>query len=475
MTKLSLKAKLTVSIGTILTFACALGVFALVSASEFRQSLNLVSGSVLRKMELIGSISTAKSDMVKAQRGVIAFAYGNIPSGVERSQKQFTEAVESFKQSLEELSGLVTNPQAVKQVARLRDILRQWLPEYEKLEKLCQENRPQEALELANSIILPLYNDANAATVVLADIQRQNAESEAKKAETLYHKDILVTGGLLVVSLVIGAFVLFLVRSTVKSLQNASNQTTQGATFLASVAHQILSSSQNLASGASQQAASLEQVSASSEEISSMTKGNTDNVQAMAGLVRESLPIVGKVSAAHGELSGAISRIAESSHKISKIIKVIDEIAFQTNILALNASVEAARAGEAGLGFSVVADEVRSLALRCAQAAKDTDALIGESVAHSAEGQLKLGLVLEAMNENNRIVQQLGSHVEGINAASQQQLSGITEVAKAIVQMQQVTQHIAASSEECAAASAELDSQAESLQQTASVLNTLIQ
>ncbi|MGA3042537.1 MAG: methyl-accepting chemotaxis protein [Bryobacteraceae bacterium] len=154
--------------------------------------------------------------------------------------------------------------------------------------------------------------------------------------------------------------------------------------------------------------------------------------------------------------------------------KVIDEIAFQTNILALNAAVEAARAGEAGMGFAVVADEVRNLAQRCAQAAKDTAALIEESMAKSHDGMGKLDHVAEAIRSITESAAKVKTLVDEVNLGSQEQARGIEQIAKAIVQMEQVTQKNAANAEESASASEELSGQAETMKSVVGQLRALV-
>src|SRR5262245_17564213 len=156
-----------------------------------------------------------------------------------------------------------------------------------------------------------------------------------------------------------------------------------------------------------------------------------------------------------------MTAIRESRKKVAKIIKVIDEIAFHTNILALNAAVEAARAGEAGMGFAVVAGEVRNLAQRSAQAAKDTASLLEESIARSQEGAGRVEEVALAIASITENVARVKGMVEEVRQASGQQAQGIDQVTQAIAQMESVTQTTAATAEESAAASEELNAQAE--------------
>jgi methyl-accepting chemotaxis protein/methyl-accepting chemotaxis protein-1 (serine sensor receptor) len=264
------------------------------------------------------------------------------------------------------------------------------------------------------------------------------------------------------------------VRSLNRALRGLSGQLNLGASQVASAASQVASSSQSLAQGSSEQAASLEETSASSEEIKSMAGRNAENSRSAAELVTQSQR---KFSDAGGKLDQmvvAMGEINTQSEKVSRIIKVIDEIAFQTNILALNAAVEAARAGEAGMGFAVVADEVRNLAQRCAQAAKDTSALIEETVAKSKEGKDRVDEVASAIRAISEDVSRIKTLVDEVNLGSQEQSRGIDQVSKAIAQMEQVTQGTAASAEESASASEELNAQSESLKGVVQQLEALV-
>jgi methyl-accepting chemotaxis protein len=248
----------------------------------------------------------------------------------------------------------------------------------------------------------------------------------------------------------------------------------EGAEQVSSAAGQVSSASQSLAEGATEQAAGLEETSSSLEEMSSMTKQNADNAQQANTLAAEAKNAANSGSEAMERMGGAIEDIKRSSDETAKIIKVIDEIAFQTNLLALNAAVEAARAGEAGKGFAVVAEEVRNLAMRSAEAAKNTSNLIEQSVNNSRNGVQICTEVKKALDEIVGSIGKTSDLVGEIAAASSEQAQGVNQINTAVSQMDKVTQQNAANAEESASASEELSSQAEVMNEVVDQLVALI-
>lgn len=255
----------------------------------------------------------------------------------------------------------------------------------------------------------------------------------------------------------------FIARGITAVLARISDQMGDASDQVASASGQVSNSSQLLAEGASEQAASIEETSASLEEMSSMTKQNADNATQADNLMKDANQVVEKANESMNELTKSMEDISKASEETSKIIKTIDEIAFQTNLLALNAAVEAARAGEAGAGFAVVADEVRNLAMRAADAAKNTSDLIEGTVKKVNEGGSLVATTNEAFSEVAESTRKVGELVGEISAASSEQAEGIEQINKAIVEMDKVTQQNASTSEEAAAASEEMNAQAQTM------------
>jgi methyl-accepting chemotaxis protein len=213
---------------------------------------------------------------------------------------------------------------------------------------------------------------------------------------------------------------------------------------------QSVAMSQSLSQAASEQASSLEETSSSLEEMTSMTKQNAGNAAEANKLMAAAQQIIKKADVSMSELTKSMKEIAVGSEETKKVIKTIDEIAFQTNLLSLNAAVEAARAGEAGAGFAVVADEVRKLAMQAAEAAKSTSTLLENIGKKIKNGEKLVGVTDEAFKEITGSSEKVVNLIAEIAAASQEQSRGIAQVNQAVAEMNNLTQHNAAGAEELA-------------------------
>jgi methyl-accepting chemotaxis protein len=267
---------------------------------------------------------------------------------------------------------------------------------------------------------------------------------------------------------------IWLGRSLSRPILLALERIRLGGEEIAANADSVSSSAQHLADGSSTQAASLQETAASLEEMASMTKRNADHAGQAQSVALKARSAADRGADQMHAMQEAMAGIRTSSAEITKILKTIDEIAFQTNILALNAAVEAARAGEAGAGFAVVAEEVRALAQRCAQAAHETSAKITDAQARSQQGVTITTEAAASFAEIQQQVRQLDTLVAEIHGASQEQSKGAGEINGAVNQMDQVTQRNAASAEENAASAEELSSLSATLRSTVGELFTLI-
>ncbi len=304
------------------------------------------------------------------------------------------------------------------------------------------------------------------------------SERQAKSGQTVTNSLYMIGGGIaiavllaMIISLMLAGSITRPFRQIFQGLETFSGSELEGVRkkftevidVMRSGGKQVASSSQEIAGGASQQAASLEETSSSLEEMSSMTESNAENANQANTLMKETNGIVEQANHSMGELTASMNGIMNASEETSKIVKTIDEIAFQTNLLALNAAVEAARAGEAGAGFAVVAEEVRNLALRAADAARNTSDLIEGTVKKIGEGSDLVAGTNDAFRRLSESSVKVAELVREISTASYEQSSGINQVNTAVNEMDKVVQANASGTEELSSQAEELNNMVEIL------------
>jgi methyl-accepting chemotaxis protein len=377
----------------------------------------------------------------------------------------------------------------------------------EQLLVLARENRDEEALALINGQMRIASDAQQSALDYLVQLKVEDAKSKSEDNTRIANRAIalmfivILIG--LIISILLGLYISRLISKPIGQIVDAAKRIAKGdlnielninskdevgilavafeemannidevmsnisvaSEQVATGSKQMSDSSMSLSQGATEQASSIEELTASLEEISSQTNHNAESANE-ANVIAETA----KENAINGNeqmknMLKAMEEINSSSTNISKIIKVIDEIAFQTNILALNAAVEAARAGQHGKGFAVVAEEVRNLAARSADAAKETTAMIEGSISKVEDGTKIATDTAGALDKIVDGVAKVANIVADIAIASNEQASGISQVNQAIMQVSEVVQSNSATSEESAAASEELAGQAELLKE----------
>jgi methyl-accepting chemotaxis protein len=470
--QMTIGKKLTLIGALLIGFTIALGVVTLVGLNSFQKVTTLLADDALAG---VSACSKLEGDILMMRGDMWRHVASTTPEDMTRMEQDIAQQKSDIGPTMKAIRDAIFSDEEREINRKLDPALASVYQSWDVVVSISRSGKNVEAAQKVTAEVTPRFNELRAAIHDETEFNRRNGAKYSAQAVAIGARVKQLTWLVLGLAVVLGCTTLFFfVRSLTRVLRHAVSELTEGAGQVASASAQVASSSQTLAQGSSEQAASLEETSASSEEITSMTRKNAENSASAATLMTDVDHRVTEGNQTLEQMVQSMQEITGSSDKISKIIKVIDEIAFQTNILALNAAVEAARAGEAGMGFAVVADEVRNLAQRSAQAAKDTAALIEESIAKSNEGSTRLERVTAVIRAITESTVKVKTLVDEVNLGSQEQARGIQQISKAIAQMDQVTQSTAASAEEGASASEELSAQAESMNHAVRKLSLLV-
>ena len=320
----------------------------------------------------------------------------------------------------------------------------------------------------------PLLDRVDAAAQALETGQRALLSAANASADKSVSASRWTTSVLIAISISCGIFLFFTIRQINRSLGNISCQLREGAERVSENAGLVSETSRTLQEGTSQQASALEETAAASEQVNATAHNNSDHAAKATKLAQEVGRSMVETNQVLEKTVHAMREIGRSSERISNIIKVINEIAFQTNLLALNAAVEAARAGEAGMGFAVVADEVRTLARRCSDAAKDTENLIGESIARAHDGQAHLEQLNARIHSIAQKTTEMTSLSDQVQSGSLEQAQAMEQVDKALQQMQAMTEKTAANAQESAGIGEHLTQESGALSEVVQRLEVLV-
>lgn len=392
--------------------------------------------------------------------------------------KAATDALDQMKKALEYYESTSFTPESERMYEPVKKIKTEYFSVSEKVLNLIDKGTPEsieQAGTLMNTIIPEMGSILQKMTVDSSAYYSALADKESKEATASVGQAGFLNTTIVTLScLVIFSMLLWIAHKVSKAVGSIASELTAAGNQVASSVEQLNEAGNSLSQSSTEAAASLEETVAALEEMTSMVQMNSDNAKQAAALSASS-----REAAEHGEkeihsLIEAMTSISQSSKKIEEIISVIDDIAFQTNLLALNAAVEAARAGEQGKGFAVVAEAVRALAQRSASAAKDITVLIKDSVAQIDDGSKiadQSGAVLSNITNSVKKVSDLNTEIA---AASSEQTTGIQQISKAMNQLDQASQSNAASAEEIAATSGEINNLAMNVQRMTVDLNQAV-
>ena len=473
--KLTRKDVQTITIGRKLffSFGAAVAITLLITFVGFTNN-EILSGTIDRvvastsiRQALANDISLRLAQLLSLERGMNLRALVKDAATVDAYNREYlvdSDRLVALDKQLAPLLTSETDRQLCSQLVSLTSDLRQLHERiYADIAGGEQHSAAAAPYLIYRDRFLPQANAAEFQAAHLLENQLALIQQESVRAHRIEERSRYLTSSMLVLFFIFGGVLTSIVAGSARSLREITVSLGAGATQIAAAAFNVSSSSESVARGASEQAAFIEQTAASVEEIAAMARRNTSDAQSTAGVVAESQRQILEGNRALDEMVSAMDGIALSSTEILRIVKVIDQIAFQTNILALNAAVEAARAGDAGLSFAVVANEVRDLSQRSAQAAKDTAQLIDGCIAKSQIGKLKLSEVAAAIYSITTQSAKVKLLIDEISVGSREQSRGIDQVNQAILQMGQVVRGTAAGAEQSATASGHLHTEFQTL------------
>jgi methyl-accepting chemotaxis protein len=497
--------------GAVLVLAAVLGAVSLHALSNLNQASDQLA---LKWLPGVGHIAKTRAAMIEARALEVKLATASDAGYVDDYESQLKDV---FKLRAETLAPYLVLDKTADEAPLLETLQKTWAAhevQYHKVLALAKAGSMSEAKDIDDGAGVSTFEDALLAVDKALALQFDSAKAAADQAHSVYTQARGLLLGLLAAALAVGLVLALVITrgllrqlggepheavqvaravaagdlgtrialkpgdqtslmAGLKNMQESLAQVVQsvrrGSEQVATASAEIATGNNDLSVRTEQQASSLQQAAASMDQLGTTVSQNADNARQADNLARSASEVAQRGGAAVAEVVGTMREINNSSKRIADITGVIDGIAFQTNILALNAAVEAARAGEQGRGFAVVAGEVRSLAQRSAEAAREIKSLIAASVERVEQGTRQVDQAGETMTEVVSSIQRVTQIMNEISAASAEQSAGVRLVGDSVTQMDRGTQQNAALVEQSAAAAESLREQAGELVRSVAV------
>jgi methyl-accepting chemotaxis protein len=471
---MTIKVKLLGTYGAAMLLTIIMGFSAIVLFNSASSSVNRVVKSDAVKLAKSGELDTLAVNLIASEQAMMLSMSLGDSHGADTARGRLESDLMHFRDLIDQFRPLLVTEEGRVKIAKMEQASSQLARQQGQFQSILKSGKMDEAQKFFAEQLVPTSSAMSEVANSLSQGAKRRISDSGSDLEKTVYGGRLTESILMLLSAGIGLWIYIVIMKLDTQLRHSVEELRQGSQQLRSAAGEVSSASQSLAEESSEQAARIEETSASTEEINSMAKHNREGAQNAANLMEEAAKSTEESNREMAECVLAMKEIGDSSARIANTLKLIDKIAFQTNILALNAAVEAARAGEAGMGFAVVAEEVRNLAQQCATASQEISGLIDQSVSNSDAGRIKIAKLSETGQKVNQVFTSLKVLVEEISLSSEEQGRGIEQIGRAIHKMEAGTQKSAANAEESAAAAEELNAQSAQLMHVASSLGDMV-
>jgi methyl-accepting chemotaxis protein/methyl-accepting chemotaxis protein-1 (serine sensor receptor) len=446
----------------------------LLGASSIEQRLRDSREVGARRLAAVVDLGRSFEVMFSGEKSQILAAWSNNQQNYDRWVGKVADAAAETAATIDTLAALSRSTSERQAAERLGTLLKDWLRLHEDVIRTIASQDYLAAQTLSTKQGIPIKEGTRKELAALVAQEDAALDAHVNGARAEYARSWRIAMVAVLIGVVLAGGWGLAIRRICRTLGTLTSEMQDRARHVLVAASEVAGSAQSLSNGAVRQASAVEETSTAMRDMAVMTRRNAEHSEMAAGLMTEVQQRVGDSNQALETMMASMNAIRESSARVSKIIKTIDEVAFQTNILALNASVEAARAGEAGMGFAVVADEVRSLAQRSAEAARNTGVLIEESIATTQAGTRNVVLVADSVGSITESVERTKKLIDDVSSATGQQSHGIDHVMRAIAEMEKIAQNTAATAQQNAAAGEELTTHTQQSLDTVARIETMI-